>query len=182
MENIYKHNQYIFQENDSDEDLTLYTTSSTLARVAIPSNQRHEDYFCLASVDTSTQAFSISAWKSTDIREKITTWALEKERDIFELKSVTKWQKKCLDYQSVYNAYLLGAISEDEFEHDSDEYTSDLRSLAQDEIISTVERLNKLLDFKLTIDDIASYLQTEPSAIAEAIYVLKNSQCERIAS
>jgi hypothetical protein len=153
----------------SEKDVNLYTTtSSTPARVSVPP-QNQVDYVLLASVNTSTQSLAISAWRSIDFEKQLNVWAFEKERDISELKSVVLWQKKCLTYQSIYSAFLLGILTEEEFEHDSEEYTSDIRDVTKEEILSTVDRLNRLLEFKFTVFDFANYLQTDPSVVSDAI-------------
>jgi hypothetical protein len=143
-------------------------TTSAPSMVSVP-EQNQTGFVSLVYVDTSTQSLPIVTWERADFRGKLVSWFVEKERDIFELKSVTKWQKKCLDYQSVYNAYLLGSLTEEEFETDSDEYTSDIREISTEEILATINRLNKLLDFKLTASDFASYLQTDTSVVSDAI-------------
>jgi hypothetical protein len=154
--------------NQSLTDDVYTKISSASDGVSLPEHDQF-DLIAMVAVDTSTQSYSISTWKTIEFRNKLISWALEKDRDIFELKSVTTWQKKCLDYQSVYNAYLLGSLTEEEFEKDSDEYTTEIRNISKNEILSTFARLNRLLEFHISTSDLASYLQTDSSSVSDAL-------------
>lgn len=169
MENTYTPPNSHFLQKAHEKVVNLYaSTSSVPAKISVPQPYQF-NYVLLASVDTSTQSFSISTLSENDFKEKLTNWAFNKERDIFELKSVVEWQRKCLDYQSIYSAYLLGMLNEEEFERDSDEYASDIRDITKEAIVSTVDRLNRLVDCKFTVADIASYLQTDTSIVFDAL-------------
>ena len=131
--------------------------------------QGRVDFFCTAIVDSSTRSFTVAAWESSEFNTRLTSWALQKEADISELKSVVAWQKHRIDYQAVYAAYLLGATTEEDYLRDSEQYVCELQRIDSERFFEVVKRLERLLDFKISIADLADYLKVDPASVASEI-------------
>ncbi|WP_208278607.1 MULTISPECIES: hypothetical protein [Bacteria] len=89
--------------------------------------------------------------------------------DVEVLKKYAKWQRKYIDYQATYAALLLGAISEEDFEKDAEQYAPDIKDLPLESIIPEIAQLESLLDFDLRTQELADYFEAEPNTINQAL-------------
>jgi len=112
--------------------------------------------------------------QTSEFSRHIDEYAGNTKADINALKSFAAWQRKYIDFQATYAAFLLGAISEDEFETDSQQYAPKIRDLPQESIAFEIDRLSKLLEFDLRVTEMAEYLEVNPSAVSLAMEGLNN--------
>jgi hypothetical protein len=116
---------------------------------------------------TSGSAFSLmGSYDSVSVFESIIA---QKDIALFRLKSVVNWQKTRLDYQSVYSAYLLGAMDEEEFMVEAEVFATEYKDLEFSVIAQEIRELSKLLDFELSAIDYADYFGVEHHAVIEAM-------------
>lgn len=131
------------------------------------------DYICHFVPMTTSAHGHISFCETDAFKETLMAAVVQKDKDIWRLKTVTNWQKHRLDYQSVYSAYLLGAISEPEFVEEAEKFSSDYREMRPAEIVATIQDLSRLLEFKLSVADYADYLGVEQDAVMSAVQNLQ---------
>ncbi|MFS8973845.1 hypothetical protein PO002_04925 [Cupriavidus necator] len=103
------------------------------------------------------------------VQQRLQAWASAKEHDVAALKRVTRWQKRRLDYQALYNAYVLGAVSEDDFLKDAEEFSSDIKEVSEAQIAENISHLSRLLDFELTASDYADFMDTETYIVQQVV-------------
>ena len=119
-------------------------------------------------VTTSSIGMPVSPCKNWNIISAYQAALHEQDEDIRYLKAITKWQKHRLDYQAVYNAYLLEAIDETEFLEEADKFSSTYREVNPSEIISGIEKISKLVPFSLDLSDYADFFGVETETVRAA--------------
>lgn len=137
-------------------------------------NQGHwlfktEDTLTRTIVDGVTQSIYSASWPTAEVNKGIEWYLSKRNEDVSVLQKYAKWQRKYIDFQATYAAFLLGAISEDEFETDSQQYAPNIREIATDELIPKIEHLAELLDFDLRASELAEYFETEQSIANKAL-------------
>jgi hypothetical protein len=120
-------------------------------------------------IDSTTQSVYSSSWPTEDINRQIEWYLSRKNDDVASLKKYANWQRKYIDFQATYTAYLLGALTEEEFENESQQYAPDIKSLTVEQVLPEIGRLTRLLDFDLRATELSEYLETEPSVINKAL-------------
>ncbi|KVA11848.1 hypothetical protein WI41_07070 [Burkholderia latens] len=121
------------------------------------------------STDLLTQSL-VTQWCETDELQRVVfDWAQAKQHEVDLLKSFAAWQKKKLDYQAVYNAYILEAISEEEFEEESTPYVVEIKEVDPLMVGRTMDELVELLPFEVSTSDFADYFECEPEDVVLAI-------------
>lgn len=115
-------------------------------------------------------------WDTESVRDMLSAAHESLHRDVQALKIVVNWQRKSLCYQSVYNAYLLGAINEGEFEEESDAYISETKTLPIQDVADVIVRLDRLLDFELGNAELAEHLEVPIQSVEQAVQLLGDSR------
>jgi hypothetical protein len=106
------------------------------------------------------------------VASQLNAWHDNLQADINALKVVTKFQRKYINYQATYNAFLLGTLTEDEFDVESDAYVSEEKKVDPLNLAPIVERLKRLLEFPLTDRELGEYLEVDYESIVAAIKVV----------
>ncbi len=129
---------------------------------------------------TANFGMPVGSWRTQDVMKRFQTLLNDKDEAIECLKSVAVWQKHRLDYQAVYNAYLLEAIDEDEFIEESERFSRDCKQIAPALIADRITKISGLLSFNLGPTDYADYFGVEVDAVKEASKLLPTSVCRRM--
>jgi hypothetical protein len=129
-------------------------------------------------IDTSSKKFAVKSWNTRDFEAALCIRDWHYHRDIQALKLVTNWQRKYINYQAVYSAYLIGALTEEEFAADSEEFISESKSVAPETIAPLIVRFNALLDFKLNDNEIAEYLEVDYESVSQAMDLISSSDLD----
>ena len=120
-------------------------------------------------VETSTLEVHCKSWSGQEFFYSMYERQIELLHDVDALKKVTKWQKKHIEYQSVYNAFVLGAMTEEEFEEESEPYIANSENVPAEVLAPLITRLNRLLDFKLSDTEFSEYLEVELQSVEDAM-------------
>lgn len=152
---------------------TVSTASHQFAQAkpAVMSTSGHHD-LVLRVVGASSNSFDIAAWRTVDFQAALQSIITSKDAAIDRLKAITNWQKHRLDYQAVYNAYLLGSIEEDEFIEESDKFSTDYKLIEPVLIAADIQTYSTLLDFTLSPADYADFFGVELTAVMTAVSLL----------
>ncbi|GJI96182.1 hypothetical protein RugamoR57_29000 [Duganella caerulea] len=124
-------------------------------------------------IDTATKYVSINSYQTTELVSAFGSAAFQSHCDVEALKVVANWQRKYINYQSVYSAYLIGALDDKEFEEEANAYVSEARSVSPESLVDIVGRLNRLLDFKLSDSEMAEYLEVDTESVEKALNLQK---------
>lgn len=136
---------------------------------------KHDDMIHRSIVDQSTRSVRVFSIPTVELAKKIDVFYSGSERDVVLLKKFATWQRKYIDFQATYSAYLLGALSEDEFEADSEQYAPQIRKLEPQAIVEEIQELARLLEFGLRPAELAEYFETEQSVINAALERINQS-------
>ena len=104
--------------------------------------------------------------------------------DIFEyfkfvkdtLVEVVFSQKRSLDYNGFYNAFLMRQLSEDEFVNIAEKYTYQPKNIDIKLLASKVNILFNLTQIDYSISELADIFQCTGSNVAEAIQFIGNNE------
>lgn len=165
----------VISTNTIDEDsfqilANGFNSSYFSAEHIIPSHLslQSKDVVHRTVFDTLTNSFSHISCRTSDALFQFTHYLNEKEEDIAALKIIANWQHRQIDYQSVYTAFLLGALTEEEFEIESEPFVSQFKEIPTFKLAKILKRLDTVLDFKLSPSEYSEYLEVEPNAIEKA--------------
>ncbi|MEM5449885.1 hypothetical protein [Paraburkholderia guartelaensis] len=129
----------------------------------------HFDYMFRFRTDAYTQSIVGNHWETAEFVRVLQSLAMERSEEVDLLKSFAEWQKNKLDYSAVYTAWLLEAMSDEEFEEESSKYVVEIDDRDPRKVADVAERLVRLLPFELSTSEIADYLRAEPRSVLEAI-------------
>jgi hypothetical protein len=132
--------------------------------------------------DTSTKSLTVGVWQTREVEARILAWGEEKDRDIAILKSVANWQRKYINYQATYSAYLLGALTEEEFELESSPYISEIKEVPPSELVPAIGRVKRLLDFDLGESELAEFFEVDAETVSLALSYWAHSPEKELAS
>lgn len=153
------------------------TVSVTADKVVVPLSQGvfpPMDHMVRILTDQTTQSLVARSWETSDFMHGVYVWAAARQQEVDLLTSFATWQKHKLDFAGVYTAFLLDAISEDEFVEESRKYAITVQAKCEVDMVETAEKLVSILPFELTTADIAEYLRTEPRALLQVIAQTNN--------
>lgn len=122
-----------------------------------------------------------TVWPTALIEAQMFAWHRNVQEDVDALKRVARYQHKCLNYQATYNAFLLGALTEEEFDEESNAFISEPQTMEVSELSSLLVRLRRLLDFPLSDVELGEYLEVDNSSLARAVASLENMSAEKLA-
>lgn len=125
-------------------------------------------------VTTTAHGTHFAAYPTNQFASALHALLAQKDADIFLLKDIAKWQKKRLDYQGIYNAYLLEAIDEDEFVAEADKYATEFKTAIPEQIRDGMIHINGLLGFQLDQSDFADYFGVEVNDVILATNLLNS--------
>lgn len=132
-----------------------------------------EDVLCRILTTTTTTTVA-GIWDTATFAETFLKTLEQSDQAISRLKSITKWQKHRLDYQAVYSAYLLGAMNEEEFMKEADNYATEYQEKPISAVLDEIKEIQMLLDFEMSPSDFSDYLGIEQHVISNALSFSEN--------
>ncbi len=97
------------------------------------------------------------------------------ESDIKTLANVIKSQKKLIEYNSLYNAFLIDQISEEEFIKESENYTYSPQDIDSEVLLNKLTCLFKYTGCEFTSSELAEIFQCRQENIEESLRQLPNN-------
>jgi len=94
-----------------------------------------------------------------EIKTHIENRCLNFENDIQILANVVKSQKKLIEYNAIYNAFLLGQISEEEFIEESESYAYSPQHIDTEILLNNLKCLFKYIGSDFTSSELADIFQ-----------------------
>jgi hypothetical protein len=105
-------------------------------------------------------------------------WALGMQADLAQLRSLALWQHRLLDYNAVYQAYLLEQMTEDEFEAEAEKFVVDHDHVDIDVLAPQIDQLLRLTGIAYTPSDLVAYFHCEHDDVMSALDHLKEVRPE----
>ena len=85
------------------------------------SNNTNQDF--LVRYQDKDGIKTLTTTETQIIRDGLNAYHYQHGQDIVLLRSVILWQRNNIDYNGLYTAFLLGCLSEEEFEEESEKFT-----------------------------------------------------------
>lgn len=163
--------------------LKMLPTETIIRNGGFPSPSTQVDWFSASNlvgerdmlhrtISSATSVVSTMSWPTSFVTGKLDAWHESLQADINALKTVANFQRKYINYQATYNAFLLGTLTEDEFDVESDAYISEERKVDAVELAPLIDRLKRLLDFELTDRELGEYLEVDSESFQRAVDAL----------
>lgn len=106
--------------------------------------------------------------KTDDFRSRL-------NNDIKILANVIKSQKQLIEYNALYNAYVLDHISEDDFIEESENYTYTPKDINPNKLADKLACLLKSTGIEFASSDLAEIFQCKQENIIKALEYLPNN-------
>lgn len=129
-------------------------------------------------VDNSTKSMFISSRPTQEFAKQIYSYFDDTAADLKRVKNFARWQQKYIDFQATYSAFLLGALTEEEFEADSEQYAPQLREIDPEWLAPEIARLTELLEFGVAPAQLAEYFETDQTAVHAALEKLHHAMID----
>jgi hypothetical protein len=120
-------------------------------------------------------SFDVAGVKTQTIKDGLNSFYFQYQKDISLLSSVIYWQKRTIEYQATYAAFLLGSLSDDEFEKESINFTYHQKAIPPEHIASVVNRIDSLTGLKFDTSDYSSYFKCSQSNVMEGFKLLESN-------
>lgn len=134
--------------------------------------QEGSDYLVRFMTDETRSLHSFVA-STSDVQTKLASWASVIYRDIEQLKEVVQWQHKTIDYNSLYQAFLLDQLSESEFEYEAEKFAYEPVQMAPEDLASKVQRVYSLTGIHYTPSEISDLFQCNHEEAMQAISIIR---------
>lgn len=136
---------------------------------------RGNDMIHRTVVDNSTRSMYISSKPTREFAKQLYSYFDDTAADLKRVKSFARWQRKYIDFQATYSAFLLGALTEEEFEADSEQYAPKLREIDPEWLAPEIARLTELLEFGVAPAQLAEYFETDQAVVQAALEKLHSA-------
>lgn len=151
----------------SSQDLTSTPTSELFTTA----HSVNDHIVRLISDDTAAVFFKV--YETSDVHAYFNEWANSLYRDINTLKSVVQWQHNLIDYNSIYQAFLMEQLTDDEFEDEAQKFVYEPMPVDPDELTSDLRRVYELTNIPYTPSDISSLFKCTHEDALHAISNLR---------
>ncbi|MFZ2170650.1 MAG: hypothetical protein WAW61_13565 [Methylococcaceae bacterium] len=125
--------------------------------------------------DNQCKTISVTSTQTQTITDVFNAYRIRYDRDVELLCSVIYWQKKTIDYQALYTAFLLNALSEEDFEQEAEKFTVHQKDVPPEKIASVVNQLDSLLELTFDTSDYADYFQCSQKNVIDGLRLLPQS-------
>jgi len=129
-------------------------------------------------VDKSTKSMFIYSRPTIELAKQLDNYYGGTAADFQRLKKFACWQRKYIDFQATYSAFLLGALTEEEFEADSEQYAPQLREIDPALLAPEIARLTELLEFVVAPAQLAEYFETDLTVVQAALEKIHHSMID----
>jgi len=126
------------------------------------------------TITNASTVISHAALPTAHVHNKLLAWHDSLMADVDALVNVAVFQRKYINYQATYNAFLLGALSEEEFEEESDAHMVEEKQFPPEVLAPVLKRLERLLPFDLNQRELGEYLEADQKSIQQALEYLSH--------
>lgn len=127
------------------------------------------DYIFRGEISGGMTLSLSSMMRSIDFETRLETWASSMIADVAALQHVALWQHKVIEYNSLYQAYLMDQLTDDEFETEAEKYAYEQSEISRDELRDGVGRIYRLTNIAYSPSDIADLFHCSHEEAVEAV-------------
>lgn len=140
------------------------------------------DSFFVLRISSGTSEIDFRRFNPEAVERRGELWLRLKDGQIAILTSAIKAQRKVIDYNSHYTAYLVGQTSEEEFEKAAAQfaYHPD-EGIDQDVLASRIECLVELTGIDFTVSDLAGIFECDAGTIRQAVGLIQGQHQRSLA-
>lgn len=149
----------------------LENLSPTSSPVVVESS----DLTVRIKTDVQSRTITFAYYDTQTIKDDLERFRCQYAQDVKLLSSVILWQKKTIDYQALYTAFLLNSISEEIFEEEAEKFMVHQQVMLPEKIAADIDRLDSLIGVKFDTSDYADYFQCSQQNVMEALRLIPHS-------
>lgn len=98
------------------------------------------------------------------------------QQDISLLSRVIVWQRRTIEYNALYTAFLLDAMTDDEFEEEANKFLVTQQSVDASQIASEMSRIEELTELKFDTSDYADFFRCSQENVMQGMSLLKTQE------
>ena len=153
---------------------------STNLATPVEGDERHEilplypytAWFRVVAKNSSSIEVTDAEYES-ELEKKVAAWYEQFSFAAVTLGGVVDSLKTSIDYNGLYNSFLLGQISENEFEKEASAFTIDPLEMETHQLYKKVDVLLKYTESEFTSSEIAEIFQVTDKSIGDVVEQLK---------
>ncbi|WP_175907340.1 hypothetical protein [Burkholderia sp. BCC1640] len=127
------------------------------------------DHLIRVSTDLQTLSLTAHVWETKEVAARFNRLIAERMQDLRLVVDFAAWQKKKIDYDGVYQAFLLDAITDEQFMEESERFAVEIAKRDTQFVAETADKLAELLPFELSTSDLAEFFSCEQRDVVAAI-------------
>ncbi|HGL6721637.1 hypothetical protein NTJ56_05675 [Burkholderia contaminans] len=127
------------------------------------------DHLIRISTDLKTHSLTAQVWETKEIAAKFNRLIAERAHELKLVVDFAAWQKRKIDYDGIYQAFLLDAITDDQFMEESERFAVEIAKRDPRFIAEAADKLAELLPFELSASDLAEFFSCEQRDVLAAI-------------
>jgi len=151
------------------ESKTSYITQLKELKNFYPESEHQQFDFVIRVSSQSESGFKIDLADTNALRLHFNNICSALNNDIKTLSDVIKSQKQLIEYNAIYNAFVLEHISEEDFIEESEGYSYTPRNLNIHELVSKLSCLLRHTGIKFASSELAEIFQCQYENIEEAL-------------
>ncbi len=98
------------------------------------------------------------------------------QQDISLLSRVIVWQRRTIEYNALYTAFLLDAMTEEEFEEESDKFLVRKQHVDVSQIKSEISRIETLTGLEFDTSDYPGFFSCSQENVMQGMALLKDHE------
>ncbi len=125
--------------------------------------------------NNESKSITLLSTSTQTVRDGLNAYYDQHQQEINLLRSVILWQRNNLDYDGVYIAFLLGCLSEEEFQEESEKFTVYEELVDPIKIAQDIQKMYSLIGVDFDTSDYAAYFKCSQENVMEGLKLLKNN-------
>jgi len=151
------------------------TSSRIVTEDFLADSNTNQDILVRFQLEDGRKAITVTSTNTQIIRDGLNAYHGQHEQDINLLRSVIFWLRNNLNYDGVYTAFLLGCLSEEEFEEESEKFTVYEEFVDPIKIAQDIQKMYSLIGVDFDTSDYAGYFKCSQENVMEGLKLLKNN-------
>lgn len=150
------------------------TSSHVVADFLNDDSMNDGDMLLRVMPEHNFETITITSVKTQTVVDGLNTYLAQHSKNTELLRSVIYWQKRTIDYQALYAAFLLDSLSEEDFEHEAEKFTIHQKRILPEKIAFDIEQLDSLIEIKFDTSDYSDYFKCSQENVMEGLRLLSS--------
>jgi hypothetical protein len=148
------------------------TSSHVVADLLSGDSMNDGDMLLRVMPENNFKTITITSVSTQTVVDGLNTYLAQHLQNTELLCSVIYWQKRTIDYQALYAAFLLDSLSEEDFEQEAEKFTIHQKRILPEKIAFDIEQLDSLIGIKFDTSDYSDYFQCSQENVMEGLRLL----------